>query len=52
MDVIAINKAILGKESLTEEQILFADIDGDGQVTPTDSLMIMKFIVGLIDSLD
>ena len=49
LDVITVNKAVLGKEFLTELQNKAADIDGDGKPTSNDSLMILKKIVGLAD---
>ena len=49
LDVITLNKAILGKESLSEQGRKNADVDGDGTPTSTDSLMIMKHIVGLLN---
>lgn len=50
MDVILVNKAILGKEELNEKQVSLGDINNDNKVDPTDSLAIMKFIVGLIEA--
>ncbi|MBR4319642.1 MAG: dockerin type I repeat-containing protein [Oscillospiraceae bacterium] len=49
LDVITINKAVMGKEFLTELQNKAADIDEDGKPTSNDSLMILKKIVGLTD---
>ena len=50
MDVIALNKNILGVASLNGSQAAAADVDADGAVTPTDSLLVLKYVVGLIDS--
>ncbi|MDE5737882.1 MAG: dockerin type I repeat-containing protein [Oscillospiraceae bacterium] len=50
-DIIVANKAILGQKPLTAEQVKALDIDQNGIVDTTDSLMIMKYIVGLIESL-
>lgn len=52
LDVIAINKAVLGKEHLTDSQNKAADVNKNGKVDSSDSLMTMKFIVGLINSFD
>lgn len=52
LDVIAINKAVLGKEEFTEKQTKSADINNDGVVDANDSLMLMKHIVGLVDILN
>ncbi|MBE6876758.1 MAG: hypothetical protein E7496_08610 [Ruminococcus sp.] len=51
LDVITINKAILGKETLTAEQLKAIDFNGNGKPDSEDSLTIMKYIVGLISSL-
>ena len=48
LDVIIVNKAILGKEQLTPQQDKNADFDGDGTVSSRDALNIMKRIVGII----
>ena len=51
MDVICINKALLGGIALTPEQNAAADVDGDGEVTTTDALTILKRVVKLIPDL-
>ncbi len=51
LDAITVNQAILSKTSLTETQLLAADINGDGKPDSSDSLSIMKYIVGLITEL-
>ena len=48
MDVIAINKALLGGLSLTDEQADAADVDFNGAPDTTDALMILKYVVKLI----
>ena len=48
LDVITINRSIVGKESLTPIQKKAADMDGDGIPSATDSMTIMRMIVGLI----
>lgn len=48
LDVILMNKIILGKDTVFGQGEINADIDSDGKITPTDSLMLMKAIVGLI----
>lgn len=52
LDVIVINKAILGKEKLTDTQNKIADVNKNNKVDASDSLMIMKYIVGLINFFD
>ena len=51
LDVIVVNKAILGQKILTKTQMKAVDFNQNGMVEPDESLMLMKFIVGLIDSL-
>ena len=51
VDAIMINKAILGKETLTSRQRKAADLNGDGKPDASDSLTLMKYIVGLIETL-
>jgi len=48
LDVITVNKAILGKEKLEGQALINADINGDGKPDASDSLSIMKAIVGLV----
>ena len=52
MDIIRLNRALFGKENLTDTQAKAADIDGDGAPSFSDSLTIMRYIVKLIDSLN
>lgn len=47
LDVIAINRIVLGKSIPTEAERLAADYDGDGQITASDSLAILKYLVGI-----
>ncbi len=51
LDIIVLNKNLLGGGSLTEQGKLNADVDGDGAAGANDSLNIMKYIVKLIDAL-
>lgn len=51
LDVVTINKAVLGKENLTSEQVKAIDFNGDGKPDASDSLTLMKYIVGLIETL-
>ena len=52
IDVIAVNKAVLGKELLSEQGLVNADVNKNGIPDASDSLMIMKKIVGLIQNFD
>ena len=47
-DVVFVNKAVLGKETLTSSQQQNADVNDNGIVDTTDALTIMKYVVGLI----
>ncbi len=49
-DVITINRAVLGKETLTDRQLKAADVNQNDKPDAADSLAVMKFIVGLITS--
>jgi len=48
LDVILLNRAIMGKAILTDIQNQTADVNHDGTADSSDSLLIMKYIVGLI----
>lgn len=52
LDVIRLNKSLLGVEQLTDEQSAAADVDGNGKVESNDSLMILKYALEMIDSFD
>lgn len=51
LDVIAVNRTILGKERMTDEQVQAVDCNGNNVPDSTDSLILLKYIVGLIDTL-
>ncbi|MBQ4465260.1 MAG: dockerin type I repeat-containing protein [Oscillospiraceae bacterium] len=52
MDGICLNKYLLEVQTLTPSQSAAADADGNGEeVDPTDSLLILKYAVEIIDSL-
>lgn len=48
LDVITINKAILGKETLTENGLKAIDFNGNGKPDSSEALTLLKYIVGLI----
>jgi len=52
LDVITLNKAIMGKETLTAGGKKNADVDQSGTPDATDSLNILKSIVGIIKASD
>ena len=47
LDVITLNRAILGKDILTGMQNQTADMNQDGSIDSSDSLAILKYIVGI-----
>ena len=49
LDVITVNKAVLGKEILSTIQNKLADINHDGKVDSSDALEILKQVVGLTE---
>ncbi len=49
LDIITLNKAILGKETLTKFQNQLADVNRDGKVDTSDALEILKQVVRLTD---
>ncbi len=51
MDVIALNKYILGSMKLDDQAKANADADGNGTLDSTDSLNILKYVVELITEL-
>ena len=52
LDVITINKAVLGKEKLTDAQNKKADVNQNGKPDSTDALTVLKLIVGMVKASD
>ena len=50
MDVIAVNKFLLGTSKLSDMARKNADVDFNDAIDTTDSLLILKYVVALIDS--
>lgn len=48
LDVITVNKAILGKENLSENGLKAIDFNGNGKPDSDESLTLLKYIVGII----
>ncbi len=48
LDVITINKAIMGKENLSENGLKAIDFNGNGKPDSSEALTLLKYIVGLI----
>ena len=51
LDVIFMNRSILGKATLNDQQFKNADLDEDGTITPGETLDVMKYIVKIITEL-
>ena len=51
LDVITLNKAMMGKDALTDTQLKAIDFNGNGKPDSDEALMLLKYIVGLIDTL-
>ena len=52
LDVITINKALLGKETLTPDGLTNSDLNKNQKPDSDESLAILKFIVGLLTKED
>lgn len=48
LDVITVNKAILGKENLSADGLKAIDFNGNGKPDSNESLTLLKYIVGII----
>lgn len=51
LDVISLNKAVMGKEALTEAQLQLIDFNQNGKPDADEALTLLKYIVGLISEL-
>ncbi|MCR5718414.1 MAG: cellulase family glycosylhydrolase [Oscillospiraceae bacterium] len=51
MDVISVNKFVIGAKKLSERDMKAGDVNLDGDITADDSLLILKRAVDLITSL-
>ena len=51
MDVIALNKQLLGAETLCDTAKKNSDINGNGSPDETDSLAILKYVVGMTETM-
>lgn len=52
LDVITLNKALMGKEVLSEQGEKNADVDQNGKPESTDAMNILKYIVGMLKESD
>ena len=51
MDVIALNRYLLGSTKLDAQQQVNADVMHDGKLDSTDSLTLLKYVVEILDAL-
>lgn len=51
LDIISLNKAVMGKETLTEAQLQAVDFNQNGKPDADEALTLLKYIVGLISEL-
>jgi hypothetical protein len=52
LDVISINKAIMGKENLSEQGLKNIDFNGNSKPDSSESMSVLKLIVGMITEAD
>lgn len=51
LDIITLNKNLLGKEIIDADQQKRADVDVDTKITSSDAMLILKKIVGMVETL-
>jgi len=51
IDVIVVNKAVLGKEIITDAQLKAIDFNENGKPDPDEALTLLKYIVGITTEL-
>jgi hypothetical protein len=49
MDVIAVNKYLLGSSTMSDDGKANADVDANSKIESTDSLNILKCVVEMIE---
>ena len=52
LDVISLNKYLLGRQQLTDAGKANADVDANNNINETDSLYILKCVVELVKQSD
>ncbi|MDE5768693.1 MAG: dockerin type I repeat-containing protein, partial [Oscillospiraceae bacterium] len=50
-DVIRMNRVYVGCQKFTPEQIKAGDIDHDGKISLSDSMLVLRYLVGLVETL-
>lgn len=50
-DAVLLNKVVNGSVVLSEAQVKAADCNGDGVISPEDSLTLLQFLLHLVDSI-
>ncbi|GEM_PF-1700501 len=51
LDIIAVNRAVLGKETLSDAQLKAIDFNQNGKPDSEESLAVLKYLVGLVTEL-
>ncbi|MDE5884376.1 MAG: dockerin type I repeat-containing protein [Oscillospiraceae bacterium] len=51
-DVIQMNRIYVGCQKFTPEQMKAGDVNQDGRIDLSDSMLVLHYLVGLVDSLD
>ncbi|MDE5754908.1 MAG: hypothetical protein K2H89_10270 [Oscillospiraceae bacterium] len=52
LDVVMMNRVYVGVESISGQGKINADVDGDGKITLSDSMNVLRYLVHLIDNFD
>ena len=52
IDVVQMNRVTVGLDQFTSEQTKAADVNQNGKVDLNDSMQVLRYIVGLVDSLE
>ena len=51
MDIITVNKALLGSKRLSASAVKAIDFNGNGLPDSEESLLLLKYVVGIVDTL-
>ncbi|MDE6730658.1 MAG: dockerin type I repeat-containing protein, partial [Oscillospiraceae bacterium] len=50
-DVIRMNRVYVGRQKFTPEQIKAGDVNHDGKISLSDSMQVLRYLVGLVETL-
>lgn len=45
-------RSVVGMNTLSETQLLAADVNYDGKVDAADAAMILRYVVGMVESIE